>query len=63
MLILVGAQKFSEDGYEQHLQVNHLAPALLSLLLLPSLIRASQSRIISVNSVVSTIDPQSKMLY
>ncbi|WZY81389.1 hypothetical protein YC2023_027773 [Brassica napus] len=60
MLILVGAQKFSEDGYEQHLQVNHLAPALLSLLLLPSLIRASQSRITSVNSVihyVGFVDP------
>ncbi|KAK9158029.1 hypothetical protein Scep_004603 [Stephania cephalantha] len=32
-------QKFSKNGYEEHLQVNHLAPALLSLLLLPSLIR------------------------
>ena len=51
-----GAQKFSEDGYEQHMQVNHLAPALLSLLLLPSLIRASRSRIINVNSVVSFIN-------
>ncbi|XP_010438552.1 PREDICTED: retinol dehydrogenase 11-like isoform X2 [Camelina sativa] len=49
------AQKFSEDGYEQHMQVNHLAPALLSVLLLPSLIRGSPSRIINVNSVVSFI--------
>uniref|UniRef100_A0A0D3B3R4 3-oxoacyl-[acyl-carrier-protein] reductase n=1 Tax=Brassica oleracea var. oleracea TaxID=109376 RepID=A0A0D3B3R4_BRAOL len=60
MFSMGGAQKFSEDGYEQHLQVNHLAPALLSLLLLPSLIRASQSRIISVNSVihyVGFVDP------
>lgn len=46
-------QKFSKDGYEEHLQVNHLAPALLSILLLPSLIRGSPSRIINVNSVVS----------
>ncbi|KAL1206693.1 Dehydrogenase/reductase SDR family member FEY [Cardamine amara subsp. amara] len=60
MFAMGGAQKFSKDGYEQHMQVNHLAPALLSLLLLPSLIRASQSRIINVNSVmhyVGFVDP------
>ncbi|XP_010520955.1 PREDICTED: retinol dehydrogenase 11 [Tarenaya hassleriana] len=54
------AQKFSKDGYEQHMQVNHLAPALLSVLLLPSLIRGSPSRIINVNSVmhhVGFVDP------
>ncbi|XP_075504952.1 dehydrogenase/reductase SDR family member FEY-like [Primulina tabacum] len=45
-------QKFSKDGYEEHLQVNHLAPSLLSVLLLPSLIRGSPSRIINVNSVM-----------
>lgn len=54
-LICAEAQKFSEDGYEQHMQVNHLAPALLSVLLLPSLIRGSPSRIINVNSVVSSM--------
>ncbi|KAL9268374.1 Dehydrogenase/reductase SDR family member FEY-like protein [Drosera capensis] len=43
-------QKFSKDGYEEHMQVNHLSPALLSLLLLPSLIRGSPSRIVNVNS-------------
>lgn len=48
-------QKFSKDGYEQHMQVNHLAPALLSVLLLPSLIRGSPSRIINVNSIVSSM--------
>ncbi|CAH2070157.1 unnamed protein product [Thlaspi arvense] len=60
MFSMGGAQKFSKDGYEEHLQVNHLAPALLSLLLLPSLIRASRSRIINVNSVihyVGFVDP------
>ncbi|KAG8388492.1 hypothetical protein BUALT_Bualt02G0131300 [Buddleja alternifolia] len=46
-------QKFSKDGYEEHMQVNHLAPALLSVLLLPSLIRSSPSRIVNVNSIVS----------
>ncbi|XVF16067.1 hypothetical protein REPUB_Repub09cG0209000 [Reevesia pubescens] len=45
-------QRFSKDGYEEHMQVNHLAPALLSILLLPSLIRGSPSRIINVNSVM-----------
>ncbi|CAH8288115.1 unnamed protein product [Eruca vesicaria subsp. sativa] len=53
-------QKFSKDGYEHHMQVNHLAPALLSLLLLPSLNRGSPSRIINVNSVmhyVGFVDP------
>ncbi|CAL0322304.1 unnamed protein product [Lupinus luteus] len=45
-------QKFSKDGYEEHLQVNHLAPALLSVLLLPSLIRGSPSRIVNVNSIM-----------
>ncbi|XP_068664242.1 dehydrogenase/reductase SDR family member FEY-like isoform X1 [Aristolochia californica] len=49
------AQRFSKDGYEEHLQVNHLAPALLSLLLLPSLIRGSPSRIINVNSIMHAI--------
>ncbi|KAK4402522.1 Dehydrogenase/reductase SDR family member FEY [Sesamum angolense] len=45
-------QKFSKDGYEEHMQVNHLAPALLSILLLPSLIRSSPSRIVNVNSII-----------
>ncbi|XP_043702807.1 dehydrogenase/reductase SDR family member FEY-like [Telopea speciosissima] len=44
-------QKFSDEGLEQHIQVNHIAPALLTLLLLPSLLRAPSSRIIHVNSV------------
>ncbi|KAH7669253.1 Short-chain dehydrogenase/reductase SDR protein [Dioscorea alata] len=48
-------QRFSKDGYEEHLQVNHLAPALLSLLLLPSLIRGSPSRIINVNSIMHSV--------
>ncbi|XP_057446711.1 dehydrogenase/reductase SDR family member FEY-like [Lotus japonicus] len=48
-------QKFSKDGYEEHLQVNHLAPALLSVLLLPSLIRGSPSRIVNLNSIMHHI--------
>ncbi|KAD4584055.1 hypothetical protein R6Q59_037060 [Mikania micrantha] len=54
-------QKFSKDGYEEHMQVNHLAPSLLSVLLLPSLIRGSPSRIINVNSImhqVGFVDPE-----
>ena len=46
-------QQFSKDGHEAHMQVNHLAPALLSILLLPSLIRGSPSRVVNVNSIVS----------
>ncbi|KAM7269190.1 hypothetical protein ACFE04_024687 [Oxalis oulophora] len=45
-------QKLSKDGHEEHMQVNHLAPALLSVLLLPSLILGSPSRIVNVNSVM-----------
>ncbi|KAI4352028.1 hypothetical protein L6164_006318 [Bauhinia variegata] len=48
-------QRFSKDGYEEHLQVNHLAPALLSTLLLPSLLRGSPSRIVNVNSILHQI--------
>ncbi|CAK9186829.1 unnamed protein product [Ilex paraguariensis] len=45
-------RKLSKDGYETHMQVNHLAPALLSLLLLPSLKMGAPSRIINVNSIM-----------
>ncbi|KAJ7970194.1 putative Short-chain dehydrogenase [Quillaja saponaria] len=54
-------QKFSKDGYEEHMQVNHLAPALLSVLLLQSLIKGSPSRIVNVNSTihhVGFVDPE-----
>ncbi|KAM0937264.1 putative NADP-retinol dehydrogenase [Dioscorea sansibarensis] len=53
-------QQFTEDGIERHMQVNHTAPALLTLLLLPSLLKAPFSRIINVNSVAhhcALIDP------
>lgn len=53
-------QKFSEDGYEEHLQVNYLAPALLTMLLLPSLFRGAPSRIVNVNSemqIFGIVDP------
>ncbi|RWR92868.1 retinol dehydrogenase 12-like protein [Cinnamomum micranthum f. kanehirae] len=48
-------QQFSKDGYEAHMQVNHLAPALLSILLLPSLIRGSPSRVVNVNSIMHCV--------
>ncbi|XP_020518596.1 retinol dehydrogenase 12-like [Amborella trichopoda] len=53
-------QIFSSDGLEQHVQVNHVGPALLTLLLLPSLLRAGSSRVINVNSVAhhcAVVDP------
>lgn len=51
--MLIEPQKFSKDGCEQHMQVNHLAPALLTVLLLPSLARGAPSRVVMVNSIVS----------
>ncbi|XP_010275893.1 PREDICTED: retinol dehydrogenase 12-like [Nelumbo nucifera] len=52
VLLMGEPQQFSVDGLEQHMQVNHVAPALLTLLLLPSLLKAPSSRIVNVNSVV-----------
>ncbi|KAJ8755162.1 hypothetical protein K2173_018960 [Erythroxylum novogranatense] len=52
--------KFSKDGYESHIQINHLGPALLSILLLPSLGKSSPSRIVNVNSIMhcmGVVDP------
>ncbi|KAG0602006.1 hypothetical protein M758_11G154100 [Ceratodon purpureus] len=46
------SQKFSKDGCERHMQVNHLAPALLTVLLLPSLARGAPSRVVMVNSIM-----------
>jgi NAD(P)-dependent dehydrogenase (short-subunit alcohol dehydrogenase family) len=51
----VEPQRFSKDGHEEHMQVNHLAPALLAMLLIPSLLRGSPSRIVNVNSIVSSV--------
>ncbi|GJN18801.1 hypothetical protein PR202_gb06003 [Eleusine coracana subsp. coracana] len=48
-------QRFSKDGHEEHMQVNHLAPALLAMLLMPSLLRGSPSRIVNVNSIMHTV--------
>ncbi|XP_058004713.1 dehydrogenase/reductase SDR family member FEY-like [Hevea brasiliensis] len=45
-------QKFSKYGYDAHMQVNHFAPALLSILLLPSLLKGSPSRIVNGNSIL-----------
>jgi NAD(P)-dependent dehydrogenase (short-subunit alcohol dehydrogenase family) len=51
----VEPQRFSKDGHEEHMQVNHLAPALLAMLLIPSLLRGSPSRIVNVNSIMHTV--------
>ncbi|KAI9089561.1 hypothetical protein K1719_029166 [Acacia pycnantha] len=48
---LLDIESFSEeDGFETHLQVNHLAPTLLTILLLPSLKKGSPSRIVNNSS-------------
>ena len=53
----------SQDGYELRFAVNHLAPYLLTRLLLPSLRRAAPSRIVNVASgAQSPIDFDDVML-
>ncbi|KAF5177983.1 Retinol dehydrogenase, partial [Thalictrum thalictroides] len=55
------SQKFTGEGFEQHMHVNHIAPALLTLLLVPSLLKAPSARIINVNSVghlSGVVEPQ-----
>ncbi|KAK1327279.1 hypothetical protein QJS10_CPA01g00496 [Acorus calamus] len=39
-------QRFSKDGIERHMQVNHVAPALLTALLIPSLLRAHHCAVV-----------------
>ncbi len=47
--VFVGKKRYTEDGHELQMQVNHLAPALLSLELLPVL-RKRRGRVISTTS-------------
>ncbi|KAI3521162.1 hypothetical protein L1887_10623 [Cichorium endivia] len=49
------SKMISVDGYETHMQVNFLSPALLSLLILPSLKVGAPSRIVNVNSLMHGI--------
>jgi NAD(P)-dependent dehydrogenase (short-subunit alcohol dehydrogenase family) len=44
-------RELSADGYELRFQVNHLAPFLLTHLMLPTLRRAAPARIVNVASV------------
>ena len=45
------AKKMTEDGIELTFAVNHLAPFLLTHLLLPALVRSPDSRILTVSSI------------
>ncbi|GMN27201.1 hypothetical protein TIFTF001_052590 [Ficus carica] len=55
-LITSRKTRIFKDGTEQHLQVNHVAPMLLTLLLLPSLLKTCTWHIIvNVNSLVQSI--------
>ncbi|KAL5731706.1 NADP-retinol dehydrogenase [Ranunculus cassubicifolius] len=61
ILQITEKQTYTSEGIEQHIHVNHVAPALLTLLLLPSLLKAPSSRVIHVNSVghhIGVIEPQ-----
>ncbi|EFJ10574.1 hypothetical protein SELMODRAFT_272004 [Selaginella moellendorffii] len=49
---MAGSERVSEDRLEEHMQVNHLAPSLLTMLLLPSLLRSGPSRVINVSSAM-----------
>ncbi|HEV2088685.1 MAG TPA: SDR family NAD(P)-dependent oxidoreductase [Cryptosporangiaceae bacterium] len=62
---LVGLRHTTEDGFERTIQTNHLAPFLLTHLLLPSLRRAADeaghSRVITTSSLaeaVGAVDPE-----
>lgn len=49
--LLMGSERqVSEDGYEQTLAVNHLAPFLLTSLLFPKLLQSREPRIVNVAS-------------
>lgn len=45
-----GQRRVTEDGFEEMFAVNHLAPFLLTNLLLPLLERGAPSRVVNVNS-------------
>ncbi|XP_068155974.1 retinol dehydrogenase 13 [Drosophila tropicalis] len=49
-LVFANTQVPTEDGFEQHFQVNYLAPFLLTQLLMPHLKRAEQGRVVFVSS-------------
>lgn len=48
--LILDERRLTEDGYETTFQVNHLAPFLLTALLLPSLRAAAPARIVNVSS-------------
>ncbi len=49
--LVVGRRELTEDGYEHTFAVNHLAPFLLTNLLLPVLTASAPARVITVSSV------------
>jgi NAD(P)-dependent dehydrogenase (short-subunit alcohol dehydrogenase family) len=51
---IMGAREVTEDGFEKTFQVNHLAPFLLTSLLLPRLI-ASRAKIIQTSSAAANV--------
>jgi NAD(P)-dependent dehydrogenase (short-subunit alcohol dehydrogenase family) len=51
---IMGERQVTEDGFERTFQVNHLAPFLLTKLLMPRLV-ASRARIIQTSSIAANL--------
>jgi NAD(P)-dependent dehydrogenase (short-subunit alcohol dehydrogenase family) len=59
-----GRRRSSADGFELTFAVNHLAPFLLTTLLVPALVRGAPSRVVNVSSVfahLGRLDPNDVM--
>lgn len=55
--IMCNPFELSEDGYEMHLQVNYLGHFLLTALLLPSIQKSTQGRIVNVSAMYASTFP------
>jgi len=65
--IMFMAEKFTSDGYEQQLQVNHIAPFLLTKIVMPALEKAAslrgEARIVQHSSIARNGGPLEAMYF